>query len=147
MFEVDPRKSIFYYIDEAIKEYRKYAQKKISVIDPNITLDQLLTLNLIKEDPESSQKELAQILFKDYASLTRIIELLVKKGYLSRSINETDRRKFILKLTEKGYAIVDKLTPIIIENRKIALENISDTDLKNLKATLKKITENCKLEL
>ncbi|WP_104734863.1 MarR family winged helix-turn-helix transcriptional regulator [Hanstruepera ponticola] len=147
MFKVDPRKSIFYYIDEAIKEYRKYAQKKISVIDPNITLDQLLTLNLIKEDPDSSQKELAQILFKDYASLTRIIELLVKKSYLSRSINQSDRRKFVLKLTAKGHTIVDKLTPVIIENRKIALKNISDTDLKSLKATLKTITDNCKSDL
>ena len=143
MFEIDPRRSVFYSIDQAIKEYRKYAQNQISAVIPNITLDQILTLIIISKETEVSQKELAQTLFKDYASITRIIELLVKKGFLSRSINQIDRRKFILKLTLKGNNALTKLTPIIFENRRNALESLTDKEMKNLKIALNKITNNC----
>ena len=123
-FEIDPRGSVFYSIDQAIKEYRKYAQNQMSAVISNITLDQILTLIIISKDTGVSQKELAQTLFKDYASITRIIELLVKKGFLSRSINRTDRRKFLLKLTIKGNNAIVKLAPIILENRRYAIESV-----------------------
>ena len=104
----------------------------------------MLALILINNDNEYSQKELAQILFKDYASLTRIIELLVKNGSLSRSVNKNDRRKALLKLTSKGNTTIQKLTPVIYKNRIYALKTVTDEEINNLKLTLNKITNNCK---
>lgn len=140
----DPRQSIFYSIEQAIKEYRKYAQHQISIIVPDITLDQTLVLILIYHDKDFSQKEIAEFLFKDYASLTRIIEILVKNSFLNRSENSADRRKKSLKLTAKGKKTIDRLTPVIFQNRINALDGITTIEMAKLKSTLNKITTNCK---
>ena len=71
---------LFYYIEKAIKSYRQFAQRELKNAGLSITVDQWLTLNCLHENPDMSQKELAETIFKDNASITRIIELLVKKG-------------------------------------------------------------------
>ena len=88
---------IFYNIEEAIKTYRMYAQNQLKINGLKITIDQWLVLKCLKENPNTTQVELAEKVFKDNASITRIIDLLVKANYLERTINQTDRRKFDLK--------------------------------------------------
>lgn len=144
MIVKDPTQTVFYYLDRAIKEYRKYAQMQIKKIEKDITLDQTLALILISNEKKYSQTELSKILFKDFASLTRMVELLVKKGFITRSINNNDRRRANLELTTKGRLTIKNLTPIIIQNRINALEGIIDLEQNNLKITLNKITNNCK---
>jgi len=78
---VPPTHTIFYSIEKAIKSYRKLAQKRISEVVPDITLDQALLLLLIEDQPKLSQVKLAGLLFKDYASMTRMIVLLIQNGF------------------------------------------------------------------
>lgn len=144
MTQVDSTKTVFYCLEQTLKEYRRYAQNRISLVVPNITLDQALLLALINDGIGNSQSDLAQILFKNFASTTRMIELLVKKGFLSRSINDKDRRKTSLKLTSKGQIAIEALIPIIFENRRHALEEVTEIDQEHLMLTLNKITRNCK---
>jgi DNA-binding MarR family transcriptional regulator len=143
MKDINPQQSVFYSIEQAIKEYRKYAQGQISKAVPKITLDQVLVLILINND-KYSQTELSQLLFKDFASLTRMIELLVKNGFLTRSVSKNDRRRNSLKLTPKGKESLEILRPIIFQNRINALNTITDQEIENLKLVLNKITNNCK---
>lgn len=135
---------IFYNIEQAIKTYRMYAQKQIKSHDLKITIDQWLVLKSLKENPKANQQELAETVFKDTASITRIIDLLVKSEFVEREINLNDRRKFDLKITSNGEKILAKTHSIVLENRKKALEGISANDIKILNETLKKITKNCK---
>ncbi len=113
MDKLDPQQTIFYSIENAIKTYRKFAQKHLSDVVAGITVDQMLILTVLEENPTMAQNEMAALLFKDYASITRMIELLVKNEYLSRTINESDRRKFVLKISGKGKTTLKKLKPII----------------------------------
>lgn len=135
---------IFYQIEQAIKTYRMYAQKKIKENGLKITIDQWLVLKSLKENPLLSQAELAEKVFKDSASITRIFDLLVSSGYVVREINPNDRRKFNLNITPLGNQILDNTYKIVLENRKKGLEGISLKNIKTLNETLKKITENCK---
>ena len=91
-----------------------------------------------------SKKEIAELIFKDNASITRIIELMVKKEYLTRKMNELDRRKFNLEITEKGKKTIELLTPVIYKNRQIALEGLSENEIELLDKVLTKIISNCK---
>ncbi|MES2862826.1 MAG: MarR family transcriptional regulator [Bacteroidota bacterium] len=134
---------IFYNIEKAIKTYRMFAMKRIRENDYKITIDQWLIIKSILENPDITQQDIAKNVFKDNASVTRIIELMVKSSYVSREENLSDRRKFHLKVTEEGESVFENVHDLVIENRKIALKGITEEELNITTSTLKKIIANC----
>lgn len=138
-----PFDTIFYSIEETIKAYRKLSLKEIKNAISDITVDQALILQMIN-DKQLTQTEIADLIFKDYASMTRIIGLMVKKNYLIKTTNENDRRASVLKTSPKGELALKQLIPIINQNRETALNNLTIEDLNNLKHILNKINQNCK---
>ncbi|MDX2360964.1 MAG: MarR family transcriptional regulator [Crocinitomicaceae bacterium] len=136
-------KTVFYSIERTIKEYRKFAQNNISAKVKDITVDQALILFFLKKHPELSQQEIATLVFKDKASVTRMINLMVSKGYLERSINEENRRRFKLEITDVGEKVLFDLAPIISNNRNKALQGITEEEVIQMETTLNKIISNC----
>lgn len=145
MSKIHPTLTVIYTIEEAIKSYRKFAQKNISKLIADITVDQVLILIIIDDNILITQKEIGDTLFKDYASITRMIDLLVTNDYIKRSINEKDRRRSLLSLTPKGKQALKKLTPTVLTNREIALSELDICDIQLLRGILKKIVSNCEV--
>lgn len=135
---------VFYTIEESIKKYRKFAQKRINEQGLDITIDQWLILKSLDANKNLPQNQLAELTFKDVASVTRIIDLLVKKEYLKRSMHADDRRRFELEITENGQEIIKTVSLIVNENRNIALNGLSDDNINQVQSLLKQIIENCK---
>lgn len=140
----NPTGTVLYLIEQAIKEYRKISQKNISNIVRDITIDQCLILMVLTRNANISQNEMAQLVFKDNASITRMIELMVKKEYLARTVHHEDRRKYILEITEKGKKTIDLITPVIQQNRATALHDFSEEEVALLDKMLNRIINNCK---
>ena len=140
----NPTGTVLYLIEQAIKEYRKISQKNISGIVKDITIDQCLILMVLTRNANISQNEMAQLVFKDNASITRMIELMVKKEYLARTVHNEDRRKYILEITEKGKKTIDLIDPVIKQNRETALHDFSEEEIVLLDKMLNKIIDNCK---
>ena len=134
---------IFYNMDKAIKSYRMYAQKKLKENGFKITIDQWLTIKAILENPNITQQEIAKNVFKDNASVTRIIELLVKSNYLEKKDNPEDRRKSNVVVTDEGKSIIYKVQDLVLENRKQALDTITTEELEAMNSVLQKIITNC----
>lgn len=139
-----PTGTVLYTIEQTIKEYRKICQKNIQKIVSDITVDQCLVLIILNDNSNISQIEMARLIFKDNASVTRIIELMVKKDYLLREENELDKRKSKLVITEKGLHTIDLLTSVFNLNRKTALDGLSAEEIEQLDRILHKIILNCK---
>ncbi|UPQ80444.1 MarR family transcriptional regulator [Flavobacterium azooxidireducens] len=135
---------IFYSMDQSIRTYRMFAQKRLKDNGLKITIDQWLVLKTINENPDIAQNELADRVFKDNASVTRIIELLVKSDYLERKTDQNDRRKSVLKITKLGSKTIEKVYQVVLENRQIALTGINQAELEIVDRVLKKISQNCK---
>lgn len=138
-----PTSTVLYSIEETIKAYRRLSQQNISSVVPEITVDQALILIIIDRE-DKTQSEIADLVFKDYASMTRIIKLMINKDYLTKNTDDGDKRKVALKITQNGKAIIKKLKPMITKNREVALNSLSDKDLNQLFKILNKITQNCK---
>ncbi len=138
-----PTQTIFYTIENAIKQYRKMSQKQISQIVPDITIDQALILIIVEQHPDYSQVKIAELLFKDYAAITRMIERMVSNGYLMRKAHAVDKRRSTLLLTKKGNDNIELLMPIIKSNRERALQGIDQKEIVHLNATLQKLIQNC----
>ena len=134
---------LFYYIEKAIKTYRQFAQKELKNAGLSITVDQWLTLNCLNENPQITQKELAEAVFKDTASITRIIELLVKAKYIKRNINTEDRRKSNLIVTELGLETITAASNVVEKYRNQALKGIGIAKEEHVKMVMKTIIKNC----
>ncbi len=138
----DLKDIIYYSLEKAIKSYRQFAQRQISQAGLDITIDQWLILKTLQENPGISQNELAASVFKDVASITRMAELLVKKGYLKRDFHPTDRRRFELTITAEGLGTINRLKPVVKSYRNAGLKGISVQEVAQLNQTLKKIIDN-----
>ena len=134
---------LFYSLEKSIKTYRQFAQGKINQAKFDITIDQWLILKTLNENHDSTQQQVADLVFKDYASVTRIIELLVNKKYIKRSFHSEDRRRFKLSITHTGIDIIASLQPIIMDNRSKALKGCSKRDIERLHTILNNIISNC----
>jgi MarR family transcriptional regulator, transcriptional regulator for hemolysin len=134
---------IFYRLDKAIKTYRQFAQGELKAAGILITIDQWIVLKTISENPGISQREIAVNVFKDGASVTRIIELLVRKGLLSRNFDGNDRRRMVLKPNRKTRSLLEKVRKIALENRVLALKGIPSRDLEVARSVLDRISANC----
>jgi DNA-binding MarR family transcriptional regulator len=138
-----PSETVFHAIERTIKEYRKFAQRNISESFNEITIDQGMVLLYLEKYPDLALKEIAELVFKDNASMTRMINLMEEKKYLKRSINLQDRRRFNIEISSKGKEILSQLPSIIKNNRKQSLKGISIHEISQMETTLKKIITNC----
>ena len=137
---------IFYALEKSIKSYRQYAQQEIKKAGYSITIDQWLLLKNVQENPTLNQQGLAKKVFKDNASITRIIELLVISGLLDRKTYTGDKRTNSLSLTEGGLRILNEVQEIVYLNRAKALEGVDLEELELMKRNLHKIIRNLKNE-
>lgn len=134
---------IFYNIDKAIRAYRNYAQRQLKVHGYTITIDQWLIIKAILENPGITQNEIGDLVFKDNASVTRIIDLMVKSEYITRHVHPEDRRKTNLEVTDSGVKVIREVQNIVEKNRKTALKGIKNEELEVMYSALLKISENC----
>lgn len=135
---------IFYSIDKAIRTYRQYAQQELKKAGFSMTIDQWLVIKCILENPYISQQEIAEKVFKDNASITRIIALLVKEKYLTRKLKPNNRRRTNLHVTDSGLKTLEAIDQIVVKNRAVALNQISQEELKITKEVMEKIASNTK---
>ena len=134
---------LFYSLEAATKAYRRFAQARLHAAGIDITIDQWLVLKTIHESADVTLQQVGVAVFKDLASITRIVQLLERKGLLRRTPHPTDGRRSELALTSAGKSVIRTVEPIAQANRRQALEGIDADEIARLRAVLKRITENC----
>jgi DNA-binding MarR family transcriptional regulator len=135
---------IFYSLDQSIRTYRQFAQHQLKKHGFDMTVDQWIVMTCIVQNPEITQMEIAERVFKDTASVTRIITLLVKANYLTRKVMRSNRRRVILKVTPLGLETLAKMQEVIAVNRTIALKGLDATEIDLVQRIADKITHNLK---
>ncbi len=135
-----------YLLDRTARKVKQYAQNRFNDEKFDITVDQWLVLKALNGGNDLNQSELAEVTGKDHPTLTRIIDLLCKKGLTERRVHPADRRSFTVHLTEDGCLNVEKWMPRVNEIRNKAWENLSEDDYEHLKRILNTIYRNLEEE-
>jgi DNA-binding MarR family transcriptional regulator len=133
----------FYALESAIKSYRRFAQARIDEQGLDITIDQWLVLRTLQDCPDATQQQVATTVFKDFASVTRILQLVEAKGYLRTRPHPRDGRRSALTLTAAGASMIRTLDPIVRANRRRALRGIAPGEAARVRNLLVVITANC----
>lgn len=134
---------IFYKIDRAIRTYRQFAQARLKALGHQITIDQWLVIKCLIENPRIQQNEISELVFKDAASVNRMINLLVESKYLKRKINKSDRRKMDILVTKKAMDAIDEMDKIIPDNRAVALDGLTLEEMQVATKVMIQIASNC----
>ena len=88
------------------------------------------------------QTDLANYSFRDKPTVSRIIDLLVRKNVVTRTPDKMDGRRFLISLTLKGKQLVEKAYPIVVASREKGWTNLSEEEYETLVKTLDKIFAN-----
>jgi DNA-binding MarR family transcriptional regulator len=134
--------SYSFLLDRTARRVKQYAQQRFKELGFNITVDQWIVMKHLYEHEEMKQNELAELLFKDNPTLTRIIDLLCSKGLTVRNIHPNDRRSFVVSLTKEGVKKVEQLTPKVKDIRLKAWNGLSERDFNQFKKILNAIYQN-----
>ena len=138
--------SYSFLLERTAKRVKQFAQQQFKEMGFQITVDQWSVLKNLYEYEEMKQNELAEILFKDNPTLTRIIDILCDKGLTIRTVHPNDRRSFIVKLTKGGEKKVQQLTPRVNAIRLQAWNGLSEKDFNQFKKVLNTIYDNLEPE-
>ena len=141
------QRSYFFKIDSTLKKIRNFMQKNLDNAKIDLTVDQWVVIDHIFPNVGISQNELAELTVKDAPTITRILDLLVKKGFIERKMSETDRRKFNIFMTSEGEKVYKKAFEEIKKVRIAAYEKLEDEDFNQLVRIMDTIHNNVNQEI
>ena len=124
------------WIHNMSKNQMKYLNSRIDELNLG---HEMRFIMLIYDNPNISQDDLVSISGNSKASIAKTLKKLEDEDYIKREINPENRRKYMLKTTEKGDEIVPKIRQI---SRDWEVEvGITDQD-NELKERIKEIAIN-----
>lgn len=133
---------ILFQIEQASKASKQYSQREFDRLGITITVEQWILLKIISEATDLTQKALALKSSRDPASITRTLDLLQKKEYITREKVPNNRRSYFICLTEKGAKFIDQHMGVVSAQREKSVEGLSQKELNMLSDMLIRIRKN-----
>lgn len=86
--------------------------------------------------------EIGELLITSRANITGLIDHLEERGYVTRAVDENDRRARLAKITGKGECLVDEVLPLHQKLIAGLYGHLSLEEMQTLNATLRKIRKS-----
>ena len=106
-----------------------------------MTSVQFAALDRLSRHPGIDQARLAALIHYDRATIGEVVKRLVQKGFVTRQVNEDDRRARSLHLTEAGSKALAQITPLVAALQPEILANLSDVERQQFVTLAKKVME------
>ncbi len=140
----DEAKKIGYYLERTSRLVKLRYLQAFAKLGLDITPEQWVMLDSLYQRNGQSQTELAGDSYKNAPTVSRIIDLLEKKGFVERQRFENDRRRYKIFLTDAGKAVVEKVQPSVSSLRAQSWDNLSDEDYTHFLRIINQVFDNLK---
>ncbi|MCR5756548.1 MAG: MarR family transcriptional regulator [Selenomonas sp.] len=129
-----------YKICRTARKIHQYMTNALAEFD--ITPEQWVVLQIVREEKGLSQQQLAERLEKDKNSTKALVDRLLKKGLLQRQKSEVDRRLYQLNVTNAGFLLAEKIILVDHVFMQALEDTISQEELTAFVNTLTKLEKN-----
>jgi DNA-binding MarR family transcriptional regulator len=119
---------------------KKRLQNKLK--DFGISSEQWSVINVVHTKKGCNQKTLAEILLKDRATITRILNILETKQLITRENSFNDKREFLIYMTEKGNELYKEAVQVVSQNTEEINSIFGLDELEQLEYLLNKLVSN-----
>lgn len=141
--DIPLEEALFYLIERTMRQSNRYMHRVFAEAEVDLTKDQWLVLKKVYDAASGiSPLEIAKVLGKEAASMTRILDIMERKALLTREPNPADRRSSLIRPTESGEDLYQRVLPLIKHIRAQAIAELSPETVKTLRKTLRKIRKN-----
>lgn len=121
---------------------KQFIAAKLRQVGVPLTPEQFMLIDLLWNQGEMSQQQLADQMQKDKNSVTKLVDAIERKGFVVRQQNVHDRRSNTIILTEKANKLKPGAKEKGISILDQMLEGISEEELRGFLATLHKLNNN-----
>lgn len=111
-----------------------------------ISLAQLFVLQQLAERPAESLNELAERTATHQSSVSVVVRRLVDRGYVTRTISATDKRRIEIDVTQTGRSLLDGAPTTIQAQMVTALRALSESDQTTLADLLERWVREAKID-
>jgi len=107
----------------------------------DLTPVQFAALSTLADHPGIDQATLAGLIAYDRVTIGGVIARLESRGLVIRETSEADRRARVLRLTERGEAVLRTALPAVRRTQEVILKDLSPEERETLLGLLHKMTE------
>lgn len=135
-----PEDWLGYWIRKVVRSMNNIDDKKLHKLD--LTASQVLILSQLWKKDGLTQKEIQENLNLRPASISGIVDILLKKGFINRKQDDEDARFKRLYLTEEGRRLEDASLEALKEIDHIITQGFSEEEEVILICWMKKLYKN-----
>lgn len=122
------------------RNMRRYSNEALKRANLDITVDHWGILRILEENNgQLNASQLSKIMLKDKPTMTRMVDVIVKKELVERLPDPNDRRATIIQLTKTGYKRVKNAHKVVNQVRTDMSQLLSKKDFKDLERILQRI--------
>lgn len=141
MIRYDFENSMGFVVNMTAKAFQKSFDIELRKT-AGVSLSQWRVVGALVIQPGLTQKEIADKVGIEGATLVPIIDKMEKEGLLKRKPDSSDRRVNRIYLTPKADSLWESMVECALKIRKSSTKNISENDIQTTLETLRKISQN-----
>ncbi|MGI0101424.1 MAG: MarR family winged helix-turn-helix transcriptional regulator [Nitrosotalea sp.] len=141
MAKYDFESSVGFVVNNTAKAFQKALDFELRK-NVGVTLSQWRVVASLVQRPGLTQKEIADKVGVEGATLVPMIDKMEKEGLLKRKQDSKDRRLNRIYLTKKADSLWNSMIECAIYIRKVSAKDISEDKLETTLETLRKISKN-----
>ena len=141
MIRYDFENSMGFVVNMTAKAFQKSFDIELRK-NAGVSLSQWRVVGALVIQSGLTQKEIADKVGIEGATLVPIIDKMEKEGLLKRKPDSSDRRVNRIYLTQKADSLWESMVECALKIRKSSTKNISENDIQTTLETLRKISQN-----
>lgn len=134
-----------YLLQQASFAFKAALKREFADAGIDTTPEEFLLLSRIPPEGEI-QKVLTQHSLKDKTTITRLLDRLVDKGWVTRALDPKNRRQQMITLSTEGSFQRQQMIAVFAQVQTQALKQLSQEDLKRATQVLRQMMSNLELE-
>lgn len=107
-----------------------------------ITVTEWRILHNLAERRQKTASEICDHTGIDKGPISRALRNLEARGHVEREPDRADSRRIVLRLTDAGRALHDRIMPVALERQSILLQCLDEAESRQLKGILEKLKES-----
>jgi DNA-binding MarR family transcriptional regulator len=135
-------KKVGYYLERTSRMVKLTFLQAFKNAGYDLTTEQWVVIDILLDNNGLTQNEIAGRLYKNPPTISRILDLLAKKGIVERVAAQDDRRSFEIHLTSEGKTIGEKCKEIALELRSKSWEHLSDEEYATFQRIINQVFQN-----